>query len=106
MTPKERQRAREQADADILWLFDQPAGRRILYQMFAETGMLTPTTNPEHLPFGEGGRAYATHWHWLIFSRAPDKLSLLLTENAHFAKAADGGRDDSGDGYEPGDGAG
>lgn len=100
--------AAEQRDADFDWLTAHPAGRRILFRMFIECGLIHPSQAAGQLSFGEGGRAYAATWQWDILTRNPDRLALLLTENAHLVKAGRSGRRDDPDyfGADDGDGSG
>lgn len=93
-----------QQDGDFDWLTGQPQGRRILFRMFMECGLFHAVQAPDQLPYGEGGRAYAARWQWLLFSREPDRLVLLLTENAHLVKEPprDDGDDDRDDRYDDG----
>lgn len=90
-----------QEELDFEWLAKDQRGRRILWQMFVDLGFFVPTTTPEKLAFGEGGRSYAAWKFGLMLRRHGAELSSLLTENRPESASDDRDTDDADrDGYD------
>lgn len=77
--------AREQANADFLWLMNDQRGRRIVWQLLANAGVFKISfdpTNAMQTSFAEGRRSEGLRLLAQVHSLCPDLYPTMMKENS------------------------
>lgn len=83
-----RELAAEQAEADIRWLMDQKAGRRIVWRLLGQAGVHQTVFNSDHAvhSFNEGRRSAGTDLLAEVAGAGFEAYIVMLRENSEAPK--------------------